>query len=303
MLPYAELMALPPRENIASHTARDTILYALGLGVGSERPTDSTELSFVYEEGLRALPTMPLVIAYPGFYLKEPRYRVDWAKVLHGEQRLSLHKPVPVAGTIRSVLTFDEVYDKGPDKGALLFATRKLYDEATGDLIATLGSTSFLRGDGGCGGRTDSAPPPHPIPDRPPDQVVDLPTRIDQALLYRLSGAYFDIVEDSAFNLDDFKRKIAKQFAPLRNIRTKILHVKVRSDGAMAYAYSTQNFISDTVDGGKVDLIFRETDVFEKRGGKWLLVHQHLSLPVDVVNGKAIMRSTATIPPQADPGP
>lgn len=115
--------------------------------------------------------------------------------------------------------------------------------------------------------------------------------------------AYFDIVEDSAFNLDDFKRKIAKQFAPLRNIRTKILHVKVRSDGAMAYAYSTQNFISDTVDGGKVDLIFRETDVFEKRGGKWLLVHQHLSLPVDVVNGKAIMRSTATIPPKADPGP
>lgn len=114
--------------------------------------------------------------------------------------------------------------------------------------------------------------------------------------------AYFDIVEDSAFSLDDFKKKIAKQFAALRNIRTKILDMKVRSDGQMAFAYSTQNFISDTVTGSKVDLIFRETDVFEKRGGKWLLVHQHLSLPVDIANDKVILHSTATIPPETAPG-
>jgi len=188
VLPYDEWMALPPIETIARHEVRDTILYALGVGAGAEDPTDAAELAYLYEEGLKALPTMPLVLAYPGFYLKEPRFRVDWAKVLHGEQRLILHRPVPVAATIRSVLTFDEVYDKGPDKGALLFASRRLYDQATGDLVATLGSTSFLRGDGGYGGRTDGAPPPHPIPDRAADAIIDLSTRIDQALLYRLSG-------------------------------------------------------------------------------------------------------------------
>ncbi|MDO9443205.1 MAG: MaoC/PaaZ C-terminal domain-containing protein [Beijerinckiaceae bacterium] len=188
MIPAAELLAMPPRETVASHDARTTILYALGLGAASENATDPSELQYVYEEGLRALPTMPLVLAYPGFYLKEPQYRVDWAKVLHGEQRLTLHRAVPVAATIRSILTFDEIYDKGPDKGALLFATRKLYDMAGGDLVATLGSTSFLRGDGGCGGSEDSPARPHPVPDRTPDFVVDLPTRGDQALLYRLSG-------------------------------------------------------------------------------------------------------------------
>jgi acyl dehydratase len=188
MLPYDKLMALPPLETSATYTERDTILYALGLGVGAEDPLDPTALAFVYEDGLQALPTMPLVIAYPGFYLKDPLYQVDWTKVLHGEQRLTLHRPVPVAASVKSVLTFDEVYDKGPDKGALLFATRRLYNAQDGELIATLGSTSFLRGDGGCGGRTDSAPAPHTIPDRAPDHVVDLPTRTDQALLYRLSG-------------------------------------------------------------------------------------------------------------------
>lgn len=112
--------------------------------------------------------------------------------------------------------------------------------------------------------------------------------------------AYFDILEDSAFGLDDFKKKIAKQFAPLRNIRTKILDVQVHSNGTMGYAYSTQNFLSDTVDGGKIDLIFRETDVFEKRDGKWLLVHQHLSVPVDIANDKVLLQSKATIPPKSD---
>jgi len=188
MLSYKEIMALPPRENVATYDTRDTILYALGVGVGSGAPTDPSELRFVYENGLAALPTMPLVIAYPGFYLKEPQYEVDWAKVLHGEQRLTLHRPIPVEATIRSILTLDEIYDKGADKGALLLTTRKLFDAASGELIATLGSTSFLRGDGGCGGCTDSPPPPHQVPNRLPDVVIDLPTRIDQALLYRLSG-------------------------------------------------------------------------------------------------------------------
>jgi acyl dehydratase len=188
MLPYEQMMALPPIETFATYTARDTILYALGLGVGSDDCCDPAQLPFLYEQGLRALPTMPLVIAYPGFYLKDPIYEVDWRRVLHGEQRLTVHRPVPAAASIRSVLSFDDIHDKGPDKGALLFATRRLFDAQTGDLIATVGSTSFLRGDGGCGGRTESAPAPHPIPDRAPDHIVDLPTRTDQALLYRLSG-------------------------------------------------------------------------------------------------------------------
>lgn len=188
MLPYTEFLTQPPVENVASYAERDTVLYALGLGVGAESPCERAELQFVFEDGLRALPTMAVVIATPGFFLKDPRYEVDWRRVLHGEQRLTLHKPLPAAARVRSVLTFDEIYDKGAEKGALLYSTRKLYDEASGDLLATLGSTSFMRGDGGCGGKTEGAPAPHWLPERSPDETVSASTFAGQALIYRLSG-------------------------------------------------------------------------------------------------------------------
>jgi len=71
------------------YAARDTILYALGLGYGSD-PTDESELPFVYEEKLAALPMMAVVLGYPGFWLRDARTGVDWKKVLHGEQGTGL---------------------------------------------------------------------------------------------------------------------------------------------------------------------------------------------------------------------
>jgi len=82
-----------------AYAARDTILYALGLGYGSD-PTDASELRFVYEEKLAALPMMAVVLGYPGFWLRDARTGVDWKKVLHGEQGVILHQPLPVAGTV-----------------------------------------------------------------------------------------------------------------------------------------------------------------------------------------------------------
>jgi len=60
--------------------------------------------------------------------------------------------------------------------------------DESGNLLATLEQTTFLRGDGGCGGTTGPAKPPHPTPERAPDVVVDLPTLPAQALIYRLNG-------------------------------------------------------------------------------------------------------------------
>jgi len=75
------------------------------------------------------------------------------------------------------------------DKGALMLLSRRLFDQASGDLLATVGSTVFMRGDGGFGGRSEGAPKPHPVPmGRAPDVTFDIATRPEQALLYRLSG-------------------------------------------------------------------------------------------------------------------
>lgn len=171
------------------YEAKDTILYALGVGCGAD-PMDRTELPFVYEDGLKALPTMAVVLGYPGFWLKDPNTGVDWRKILHGEQGLVIHKPLPASGTVIGRTRVTEIVDKGPGKGALLYSDREVFDKATGDLLATLTSTTFIRGEGGFGGPSGPAPEPHALPERAPDLAVDLKTLPQAALIYRLSGDY-----------------------------------------------------------------------------------------------------------------
>jgi acyl dehydratase len=194
-LDYQKMMAFPPIETPHNLTFRDTILYALGVGVGAEDPTDPEELKYVYEEGLKTLPTMAVVMAYPGFWGKDPKYGLTWQKILHGEQSIEIHKPLPIQGKLHGVTTFDEIYDKGADKGAVLYSSRRIYTES-GDHVATTRQSSFLRGDGGFGGKSDGAPKPHPLPDRKADLVAHTTTRPGQALLYRLSGDYNPIHAD-----------------------------------------------------------------------------------------------------------
>jgi acyl dehydratase len=184
----AWLTDLPARVTRHDFSERDTMLYALGVGAGAS-PDD---LPYVYEEGLIALPTMAVMLGYPGFWQKEPQYGIDWRRVLHAEQSIRFHAPLPVSGTVRSDLAFEQVVDKGAAKGALLRSRRTLYDDADDRLLATVWQTSFLRGDGGCGTFPADAvaPEPFPVPDLPADATYDLPTRPEQALIYRLSGDY-----------------------------------------------------------------------------------------------------------------
>jgi acyl dehydratase len=171
------------------YTARDTILYALGVGLGGD-PVDSRQLRYVYERDLLALPSMAVVLGYPGFWLKDPATGVDWAQVLHVGQTLRLHAPLPPAGEVVGTTRVTGLSDKGAGKGALLTSAREIRDRATGKLLATLAGASLLRGDGGFGGASEAAAPPHPLPSRAPDMVCDLPTLPQAALIYRLSGDY-----------------------------------------------------------------------------------------------------------------
>jgi acyl dehydratase len=184
---YQKLKSRAFADVIQRYTERDTILYALGLGCGAD-PTDSDDLRFVYEEGLRALPSMGVVLGTPGFWLKDPGTGVDWRKVLHGEQGLVLHKPLPAAATVIGRTRVKEIIDKGEGKGALLFSERDVIDQSSGEKLCTLTSTTFLRGEGGFGGPQGPTPEPHPLPDRAPDRAVDMPTLPQAALIYRLSG-------------------------------------------------------------------------------------------------------------------
>ena len=172
-----------------SYRAQDTILYALGLGFGAD-PMDRNQLRFVYEEGLQALPTMAVVLGSRGSVTRDPASGIDWKQVLHGEQGLTIHQPLPATGTVLGRGFIDEIVDKGAGKGALLYGRRELCDKETGALLATLTSTSFCRGDGGFGGPSGPTRPVHRLPERSPDLVADIPTLPQAALIYRLSGDY-----------------------------------------------------------------------------------------------------------------
>jgi acyl dehydratase len=186
---YQKLKNWPFRPIEHAYTAKDSMLYALGLGFGAD-PTDRRQIDFVYEEGLKALPTMAVVLASPGFWLKDPATGVDWKKVLHGEQGLRLHEPLPAAGTVVGTTRIDEIVDKGAGKGALMYSTREIRDKASGKLLAEVASVGFLRGDGGFGGPEGASRKPQAIPERAPDASVEINTLPQSALIYRLSGDF-----------------------------------------------------------------------------------------------------------------
>jgi len=184
-----KLLNWPFEEVVQSYSRRDTILYALGVGLNMD-PTDEQQLKFTYEETLQALPTMAVVLATPGFWVKHPDSGIDWVKVLHGEQGIRLHKLPPPEGTVVATTKVVNVIDKGADRGALLLQERTVCDRETGEKLATLTSTTFARGDGGFGGSSEGGKPVHRLPEREPDEVCDLATLPQAALIYRLSGDY-----------------------------------------------------------------------------------------------------------------
>ena len=172
-----------------TYTARDTMLYALGLGCSGD-PLDENQLRFVYEGRLQALPSMSVVLGYPGFWIGDPATGADWKKVLHGEQVIEIFKPLPTAATVIGKSRVTGLFDKGKDKGAVLVSERDVVDKSTGDVLCRLTSTTMLRGDGGFGGPSGPLPAPHPLPDRASDLTVSIATLPQAALIYRLSGDY-----------------------------------------------------------------------------------------------------------------
>ena len=176
-------------DRVQIYTTKDCMLYALGLGIGAD-PLDASQLRFVFEKDLQALPTMGVVLASPGFWIQDPAVGIDWKTVLHGEQRLTIHRPLRTAGTLVGKMKIDEIIDKGPGKGALMYAHRDIYEQDSGDPVCSVSATWVCRGEGGFGGPFGPKLAPHALPARPPDLSCDLSTLPQAALIYRLSGDY-----------------------------------------------------------------------------------------------------------------
>ncbi|HSB48216.1 MAG TPA: MaoC family dehydratase, partial [Burkholderiales bacterium] len=154
---------------------------------------------FVYEEGLQALPTMAIILGYPGPWHAHPDTGITRSHVVHGEQGFRIASPLPVEGAVVGKTRVTGVVDKGKDKGALVITECTVRDQASGNILCTLASTTFCRADGGFGGPDGPVKAPHPLPGTAPQQVCDLPTLPQAALIFRLSGDYNPLHADPVY--------------------------------------------------------------------------------------------------------
>jgi len=179
------LVGVPGEPAERSWDSKDALLYAVGVGAGLGDPLQELEFTTENSEGIeqQVLPTYAVLIAQGRTSGQLGDF--DRAMVVHAEQAVELHRPLPVAGTVRTTSTVTGIYDKG--SGALVVTENVAVDAASGEPLATTRSSAFIRGEGGFGGErgTDAA---WDRPDREPDHQVTYQTRPEQALVYRLSG-------------------------------------------------------------------------------------------------------------------
>jgi acyl dehydratase len=190
------LVGVPGEPQERSWTSTDALLYAIGVGAGLGDPLQELQFTTENTAGVQqqVLPTYGVLLAQArmGGSLGD----FDRAMLVHAEQSIELHRPLPVEGTLRTSAMVTGIYDKG--SGALVESENHALDAATGEPIVTTRTGTFIRGEGGFGGDRGSSTP-WELPGRAPDHKVTQQTRPEQALLYRLSGDRNPLHADPAF--------------------------------------------------------------------------------------------------------
>ncbi len=173
-----------------SWTSKDALLYSLGVGAGQTDPT-GFELEFTTENSQnvqqRVFPTFPVVVSMGGGPGLPSWGDFDFRMLLHGEQGVTLHGPIPAEGEVETVSRIVGIYDKG--KAAIVRLENTSTYTDSGKPAWSTRFAAFIRGEGGFGeSRGDEIADPPKMPDKAPDHEVTYATRADQALLYRLNG-------------------------------------------------------------------------------------------------------------------
>jgi acyl dehydratase len=252
-----------------SWTSKDCLIYALGVGAGAQDPL--TELEFTTENSQdvtqRALPTTAVVLAPMGAGLGTIG-TFNPVMLVHGEQSVSLAREVPVEGELEAVTEVVGIYDKG--SGALVVTETTSTLVGDGQPLFTNRSSLFIRGEGGWGG--DRGPSSKfAAPEREPDHEVTYPTRIDQALIYRLSGDRNPLHSDPKFAaMAGFDRPILHGLCTYGFTGRGLLHALCGGDPAL-FRSMTGRFSSPVFPGEALTVrIWVEGDgdaVFQTVGG------------------------------------
>ena len=177
-----------------SWTSKDALLYAVGIGAGTDELQYTTENTKDIDQ--KVFPTFAVIVGGGGIPMREVG-SFNPALMVHGEQGIELLSEIPAEGEIESVGECTAIYDKG--SAAVLEFTSESKNVATGEVLLRTRTSLFCRGEGGWGG--DRGPSEKiQFPDRTADQQVSYTTREDQALTYRLSGDRNPLHSDPSFS-------------------------------------------------------------------------------------------------------
>jgi acyl dehydratase len=246
---YPQILGLRSEPAMRAWTEKDAILYALGLGFGSDGAAPG-ELAHVYERELQVVPSFAVVLQR-GLGVTAEALGLDYRGLVHGEQSVVLHAPLPAAGAVRGSGRVAAVYDKGP-KGAVVVLDTDLEDPETGRPVASCRATLFARRDGNCGAPRDGAPSPALPPDRPPDQSQILRVPENQALIYRLSGDLNPLhVDPQAASAAGFDQPILHGLSTfgmaLRALRLAFSDIDLNAVRSLGARFSAPVFLGEAV--------------------------------------------------------
>lgn len=255
---YAKALALDIPDVEYTYTAKDTALYALGIGFGSD-PIDASQLTYVYEKNQKAFPTMAVIQGFVSF--RDIDLGIDYAQIVHAGQELVLHSTLPVSGTVIGKTRVAEIVDRG-EKGAMVYLDRDVRD-SSGKLLASVRMSVLCRADGGFGGPATTIPLARQIPDRPPSVVSDIGTLPQQALIYRLSGDVNPLHADiEAAHKAGFERPILHGLATFGVIGRAVVAARLDGDAdrllSLGGRFSAPVFPGETI---RVELWDEEGEV------------------------------------------
>jgi acyl dehydratase len=213
----------------ASWTSKDALLYAVGIGAGTDELAFTTENTSGVDQVV--FPTFAVVIGWGKGSAMRGIGSFNPAMLVHGEQRVTLHKPIPPEGSVTMQGKIVGVYDKG--KAAVVATETTLTDDADGTPMCTLYSSAFIRGEGGWGGDRGPSGPRNTPPERDADETLTYQTSPDQALVYRLSGDRNPLHSDPAFAaMGGFDRPILHGLCTYGFTGRALLHALAGSDPA-----------------------------------------------------------------------
>src|ERR1700694_1481057 len=203
-----------------SWTSKDCLLYAVGVGAGTDELAFTTENTAGVDQ--QVLPTFAVIVGIGGAAMASIG-SFNFAMLVHGEQGIELQRPIPVEGRIKVTSKVVGIYDKG--SAAVVAMEAESVDAATGEPMFTTRMSAFIRGEGGWGGDRGPSGPRHVAPEREPDRVVSYQTSKDQALIYRLSGDHNPLHSDPSFaKLGGFDRPILHGLCTYRFTGRALLH-------------------------------------------------------------------------------